>query len=414
MITCDICGYPHTHPLGITFDDKNICSGCITHHEKYDLKWYQRSLLLKNIVSEYKGKYTYDCIVPVTGGGDSYYTVFYVKYVLKLNPLCVHYNSLYMNRIGHRNLSNLRSQFNVDIHTHIPSLEQVRELNRATLYSFNSMYWHVHAGTTSLPVQIALKYRIPLIIWGSHEAVEQVGMYSHDDQVEMTARYREDHHLMGTTIDSLEKNFMSLKKFNNAIYSYPSYSDLNQVGIRGIYLSNYIPWNQKLQQEFVASKFKFKQRSYDSLFNGYEHPYCAFYNGIHDWLKYLKHGYGRLLDHLVREVRWKRINQYEMAAILSNFNPAPPNKNIKLFREFMDISSNSFDHIFDFTRSKGLFPAQSDRSLQSMVYSSILNKYPVLNVSGSAVDKKLRRSFSRISSLNTSNLPHILLNGFPY
>ena len=94
MITCDICGYPHTHPLGITFNEMNICSGCTTHQEKYDFRWHARSLLLKDIVDEYKGQSIYDCIVPVNGGSDSYYTVFYVKYVLKLNPLCVHYNSL--------------------------------------------------------------------------------------------------------------------------------------------------------------------------------------------------------------------------------------------------------------------------------------------------------------------------------
>ena len=414
MNTCDVCGYPNTHPLGITFDDKNICSGCTTHNEKYDLNWYQRARHLQQIIDKYKTKGTYDCIVPVTGGSDSYFTVFYVKYVLKLNPLCVHYNSLYMNRIGHRNLSNLRSQFNIDIHTHIPGLEQVREINRATLYSFNSMYWHVHAGATSLPVQIALKYRVPLIIWGSHEAVEQVGMYRHDDQVEMTARYREDHHLMGSTIDTLEAEFISLKQFNNAVYSYPSYTELDMLGVRGIYLSNYIPWNQKLQQEFVAKKFGFKQCSSQHLFNGYEHPHCSFYNGIHDWFKYLKHGYGRFLDHLVREVRWGRINSDALPAIVATYKPSPPHENIKLFRDFMDVSSNSFAHLFDFARSESLFNSKSSGAYESLVYSSIMNKSSITQFDGDSLKAELYKSFAKISAMNSSNLPHILLNGFPY
>lgn len=185
-IFCKSCFYPASHPLGLLFNEEGICRGCEVHNEKYTLDWEERWLLLNRLVSPYrlKNREFYDCILPINGAGDSYFLVYYVKFILKLNPLCVVYNSLYMTRNGHRNLSNLRKEFNVDIHMHTPSREQVIALTKSTLYHLHSMYWHVHAGTTSLPVKLAIRYRIPLIIWGSHEATEQVGMYKHTDEVE--------------------------------------------------------------------------------------------------------------------------------------------------------------------------------------------------------------------------------------
>ena len=170
-----------------------------------------------------------------------------------------------------------------------------------------------------------------MIIWGGNESTEQVGMYSHSDYVEMSRRYRNNHHLMGYELDDLEKFDPSISKFNNQIYKYPNYKLISQKNIKGIYLSNFIPWNQKDQHEFVIKNFQYKVSNFKSTFNGYEHPHCSFYNGIHDWLKYLKHGYGRLLDHLVREIRWNRITTEEAINYIKFFKPNYPKKNIKLF-----------------------------------------------------------------------------------
>ena len=66
-----------------------------------------------------------------------------------------------------------------------------------------SIYWHCIAGQTVFPVQIACKFKIPLIIWGAHQGVDQVGMFSHTDEVEMTRKYRKEHDLMGYEAEDL-------------------------------------------------------------------------------------------------------------------------------------------------------------------------------------------------------------------
>ena len=66
-----------------------------------------------------------------------------------------------------------------------------------------SVYWHCLAGQTVFPVQIAARFKIPLVIWGHHQGLDQVGMFSHTDEVEMTRKYREEHDLMGVEAEDL-------------------------------------------------------------------------------------------------------------------------------------------------------------------------------------------------------------------
>lgn len=412
---CKSCFYPVSHPLGLSLNEEGICSGCEVHEEKYNLNWTIRAESLMDLVGPYRSNQRkhYDCIIPINGGGDSFYVVHYVKNILKMNPLCVIYNSLYLTRIGHRNLTTLRKIFNVDIHMHTPSRQQVIALTKTTLYHLQSIYWHVHAGTTSLPVKIAIKYNIPLIIWGSHEATEQVGMYKHTDEVEMSRRYRHDHHLMGLEIDDLEKLDPSLKSFNNSIYRYPSYNQILANDVQGIYLSNYVPWNQKTQQELMSKKYNYIGCSNESdfLYNSYEYPHCAFYNGIHDWIKYMKHGYNRTLDYLVRDLRWKRLNQNEAASFLQVYSYQKPKKNIRLFREFMGIKKNSMNYLLDSMKN----PLYFDRnSLKSKLFHSIICNHSEVHTENTTLHLKVSDLYTNIklSSIRDKK-PHTLLTGNP-
>ena len=90
---CTRCLYANDHPLGITFDENGICSGCKIHEEKNKLDWTFRWEKLQKLIKPYKSKkQSYDCIVPITGGQDSYFIIHIVKNKLGLNPLLVNYN----------------------------------------------------------------------------------------------------------------------------------------------------------------------------------------------------------------------------------------------------------------------------------------------------------------------------------
>ena len=115
VLECKRCFYNENHPLGLVIDDEGICSGCRVHEEKDHLDWNHRFEELKKIVSRYKtDKAKYDCIIPVSGGKDSFFIVDVVKNRLGMKPLLVSYNKLFNSSVGIENLANLRVQFDCD------------------------------------------------------------------------------------------------------------------------------------------------------------------------------------------------------------------------------------------------------------------------------------------------------------
>ena len=247
IIFCKKCLYGSSHPLGLTFNDEGICSGCEIHEEKYNLDWKGRFQKLKKLVKIYKLKSNknYDCIVPVSGGSDSYWILHIVKNKLKLNPLLVSYNKYFNTDLGIRNLSNLRIKFDCDILIQNVNPISVKKITRTTFRNLGSIYWPCIAGQTVFPVQTAVDLKIPLIIWGGHQGVEQTGMFSHENEVEMTRRYRKDHDLMGYEADNLLNFFDTLNEEDIWQYRYPDDLDLKRIGVRGIYLAITYPGIQK-------------------------------------------------------------------------------------------------------------------------------------------------------------------------
>ena len=107
MKICKRCLYPENHPLNITFDKDGFCSGCKIHDEKDVLNWNNRLNKLKKLVKPYKNssRLINDCIVPISGAKDSFFIVYVVKKILKMNPILVTYNKHYNTEAGIKNLS---------------------------------------------------------------------------------------------------------------------------------------------------------------------------------------------------------------------------------------------------------------------------------------------------------------------
>jgi hypothetical protein len=82
-----------------------------------------------------------------------------------------------------------------------------------------------------------------------------------------------------------------LTRYDLAPFFYPSDEELERVGVRGIYLSNYIPWDGRSQAELVIEKLGFETaQARERTFNIYAKNDDIHANGLHDYLKYLKFG----------------------------------------------------------------------------------------------------------------------------
>lgn len=356
MKYCKRCLYPENHPLNIVFDEDGVCSGCRIHEEKEILNWESRQVKLKKILDSYKNisGNNYDCIIPVSGARDSYFIVHTIKKRFGLNPLLVTYNKQYNTDIGIRNLANLKTIFDCDLLTFTANPNLVKKITKATLRKMGSMYWHCIAGQTVFPVQVAVKFKIPLIIWGCHQGVDQVGMYSHLDEVEMTRKYRKNHDLMGYEAEDLVDIFDHLREEELFQYFYPTDKEIESVGVRGIYLNNYIKWDTKKQHEQMIDLYDYESALQNRTFDTYNDVDCFHYSDLHDYIKILKHGYGKATDHACREIRFGRITReegFELAKIGEN----KKNKFDKLFFDWLGINEDAFQFIIDQHRSNKIW-----------------------------------------------------------
>ena len=257
MIYCSKCTYPVV-AVNISMNDKQVCSGCTVHDEKIKLDWNKREKKFKEILESYKSlkSSNYDCIIPVSGGKDSHFQASYIK-ELGLNPLLVTYYTHNYSKTGDENLKNIREATNLDHYVFYPNKEVIKKMNKVGFVMTGDMSWHFHCGVFTVPFQIGVKFNIPLIIYGEHGMTDLVGMYAMDDFPEFTRRYRHEDCLRGFS----EKDFIGKEglKENDLLWTkYPEDSDIEKIGLRGIFMGNYVFWDGN-ENEKRAKKMGFKE-----------------------------------------------------------------------------------------------------------------------------------------------------------
>lgn len=370
---CQRCLYPANHPLNIVFDDEGVCSGCRVHEEKDRLDWSAKAKDLEKILAQYRSKTgkSYDCIIPVSGARDSYFIVHTIKNVYKMNPLLVTYNKQYNTSTGIRNLAYLKTLLGCDVLMLTVSPAKVKKITRTTIKKLGSIYWHCLAGQTVFPVQTAVHLKIPLIIWGAHQGMEQVGMFSHLDKVEMTRKYRKEHDLMGFEAEDLIGEG-GITADDILPFVYPHDKEIEKVGVRGIYLDNYIRWDSKQQNEKMIKLYNYETIKQQRTFDTYNDVDCFNYSDLHDYIKFLKWGYGKVTDHASREIRLKRLTREEGIDLVRQYQNKKYNQHhFKMFLAW--VGMKEFDFWQYINKKRDLSIWGKDKNGKWNLVDSILN-----------------------------------------
>ncbi len=352
MRYCARCLYPENSKPTIIFDEQGICSGCRYYESRNRINWEEREKKLRKLLIEYRDKQraagaVYDCIVPVSGGKDSHFQVYLMKEVYDLNPLCVTFNHCFNTQLGLRNLNNLISRFGVDLIRFTASPESVRKIARYMVKKVGDITWHYHAGIMTVPFQMAVKYKVPLIIWPEHYG-ELTGVFTLDDMVEFTKWVRQEHDMRGVEPEDIVNDPASgISLRDLAPYRYPTDEEIEEVGVRGIFLVNYIYWDPKAQSELVMEKFGFQPltRKRDRTFH-----LCAktddHANDVHDYMKYLKFGYGRGTDDASTEIRYGRMTREEGIEVVREYDHVRP-KSLDFYLKFLGMTESEFEQALE-------------------------------------------------------------------
>jgi N-acetyl sugar amidotransferase len=349
MRYCARCLYPENAKPTIIFDEDCICSGCRYHEsrsKKLDINWDERSDMFRDILEEAKRMAkkrgnSHDCIVPVSGGKDSHYQVWLLKEKFGMNPLLVTFNHAYNTPAGNRNLYNLVEKSGCDFVRYTAGLDSVRRISLYMLQTVGDLTWHYHAGIRTYPFQVAVERNIPLIVWGEHGFAELTGIVSLEDFVEFTRWTRKEHDMRGyEPQDLIGKG--GINEQDIAPYIYPSDEDIARVEVRGIYLSNFLPWNATAQAEVMMREWNFAPITYERERTFNLHSKIEDHaNDVHDYLKYLKFGYGRATDDASMEIRHGRMTREQGMAMVKRYDAREPST-LKTYCEFLGITKQEF------------------------------------------------------------------------
>jgi N-acetyl sugar amidotransferase len=345
---CRVCLYDNRHPFGLTFDDSGLCSGCSTHAEKTSLDWSARFGQLERLVAPYRGrKGNYDCVIPIRGTAEYFKVLDVVKNQLGMNPLLVAFNSHFNSQAGIENTDLIRDTFDCDIFLKTMSPLTYKKLIRETLSRFGSVHWPWLAGQSVWPVRVAVQHDIPLIIWPFHQPTEQAGMFSYLDENGMTRRGRHEHDLLGHEPDELVSAESLLSEHDVLALRYPSDSQLEETRLRGIYLSNYLPWDTRAYSEQMVERFGARASECPGTMDTYDHVDNLVYMSVHDRIKQRKLGYGRVRDHLCREIRFGRISREQALRIEAAMAGQGSQRLEQMFFDWLGISEQAFEWLMN-------------------------------------------------------------------
>jgi len=344
MKFCKTCFYKDINPIPISFNKEGICTGCLYSKKKYLVNWNEREKQFLDLINLYKGKYEYDCILPVGGGKDSYFAAHIMK-KYEINALMVSYYSNRYLEEGDYNLKKMKDLFGFDHLIYTPKEETLIKMHRIGLKKMGDQNMHNHMGIDTYPNIISVEKKIPLIIWGEQGFTEMGGMHSINDFVEYTKKYRLEHAQHGYDwYDFVGIKDERLEKEELACYIYPDEKLTAEIDLRGIYLSNYFFYDGNYNYNIAKKLYNWKEKlgGFDRTYRTFSNVDDMHENGVHDYLKFIKFGYGRGTDHANYDVRLGLISREEGIKLILKYDHVTPLNDLRSWCEYVKMSIDEF------------------------------------------------------------------------
>lgn len=357
---------PETKP-DLHFDENGVCSACRNFKHRQDIDWEQRRAELQEILARYRrpdGSH-WDCIVPVSGGKDSTYQVVRLLQ-LDVNPLCVTATTCDLSEIGRKNIENIK-KMGVDYIEFSPNKLVRAKLNKIGLTQVGDISWPEHVAIFTIPVRAAVQYAVPLIVWGENSQNEYGGPAQASKNNYLDRRWLEEFGgLLGLRVSDIV-GMDGIEQRHLIPYTYPTDAALREIGVTGIFLGYYLPWdgyaNALLSQAHGLTTFHSTVEgsvvSYENLDN--------YQTGIHDYFKFLKFGFSRASDIASLHIRRGRISREDGIVLVKKHDGKFPwtylGKSLEDILEPLDMSIDEFIVICDRFTNKKLFQTDSRGNL---------------------------------------------------
>jgi N-acetyl sugar amidotransferase len=347
---CKKCLFPETKP-DLFFNEEGVCSACVASNQKTSsIDWNQREKDFYSIINKYKkapGEVGYDCLIPVSGGKDSTYQAYFMKEVCGLNPLCVCFETTSITELGQKNLDNI-SKMGIDLIYFKKNYNAYRSMVIEGFKRVGDEMWPNHIGIFTVPIHFAVKFNIPLVIWGENPQQEYGGPIEAIENKHLNRKWLEEFGgLLGNRIQDMV-GVDGLTEKDLTPYFYPSDEEINRVGVVGIFLGHYFFWDARKQLEIVKKHgFSVKEDGpVEGTYTNYENLDEKMH-GLHDYLKFVKYGFGRATDHVCIDIRNNRLTRDEGLKLLKEFEGRYPHSSVNEFVNYSGMTKKEIDDVID-------------------------------------------------------------------
>ena len=331
---------------GVKFDEMGICQACQSSEQKIHINWVEREKKLREILETAKSKAgnNYDCILPISGGKDSTFQMHILVNIYKMKPLAVTFNHNWYSETGWYNLQNALQEFNVDHIMYSPNRDLINRIAKRSLSGIGDSCWHCHAGVGAFPMHIAVKFNIPLLVWGESIAetsgrasyLNPIHKFDRDYFTKVSAKLKPSE----MVCDYLSER--DLFPFEN-----PSIDEIEKAGVFGIHLGDYIFWDDERQMEFVRDNYGWKETQLEGAYKGYKSAECIM-PGVHDYTCYLKRGFGRSTWQACQDVRNGLLTRDEGFELINKNDPEIP----EALEYYLQITGMSRDEFYETMKKK--------------------------------------------------------------
>jgi N-acetyl sugar amidotransferase len=359
---CKRCTIPNQRPR-ISFDKDGICSACrFAEFKQTKIDWMEREKELIELCKKFKRKDGYyDIIVPSSGGKDSAFVAHQLQYKYGLRVLTVTWAPHIYTDIGWKNFQNMIHIGGLDNVLGTPNGIIHRKLTKLSFEILGDPFQPFIYGQTNFPMQIALKYGIPLIMYGENGEVEYGGDMK--NAFIPTRDYKIDHkkhYFSGIAPEDL-LNY-GISSHDLLPYLAPSHDKLKNLGLEIHFFGYYKKWIPQEHFYYAVENTGFQANPVRS--EGTYSKYASLddkIDGFHFYLSYAKFGIGRATSDSAHEIRDGHLTREEGVQLVRKFDGEFPIKHFKSFLEYCDIKEEYFWEVVDSWRSTHLWKKEKDK-----------------------------------------------------
>ena len=344
---------PNARPR-IVFDSEGVCNACHHAEAKNAIDWEARREEFLSLVMENRSDGPYDCIVPWSGGKDSSSIAHKLRHQFGLRPLLVTFSPLIPNEIGEHNREALL-QDGFDSIMMRPDQRISRHLARRFFVERGNPKIHWDAGVAALPMQMAVRYGIPLVVYAEHAPSEYGGLVLSEEHMKLQLMSEVLEHQIGDDPSNWVDD--EVEEEDLAPYLLPELDDLNRIGVKAIYFSYFFRWSMLENYDYLKDKIDFRTDTngrtngtftdFDSLDDKIDNLYYH--------MQFVKFGFGRATRDACRMIQNGQMTRARGLELARKYDDEFPDRYHTEHLEYLDLSEPDFVELIDRHRNEEIW-----------------------------------------------------------